>query len=172
MGFSTHEALVDAATIPANHLLSTANPADRRKHPRARVLKAAKVITQGGNSVFNCLVLDESKEGVFVDLGGMMQIPDEVTIQFASGATLPAIRRWSAGTKCGFEFSGPQIISHETAHRMNTIADILDAHGIQAAFETLRKSDFFDNEDLRQAAESAYFAHAKLEATLRGEKII
>ena len=172
MGFSTHEALIDATTMPANNFRSAANPADRRKHPRNRVLKAAKVITPGGNSVFNCLVLDESEEGVFVDLGGVIPIPDNVTIQFASGAAFPAIRRWSAGAKCGFEFSGPQIISHDTAKRMNTIAEILNDHGIQAAFETLRKSDFFDNDELRKIAESAHLAHIKLEAALRGEKLI
>jgi hypothetical protein len=172
MGYSTHEALIDATTMPINSAVSTDNPADRRKHVRTRVLKAAKVITHGGHSVFNCLVLDESEDGVFVDLGGVVPIPDTVTIQFASGAAFPAIRRWSAGAKCGFEFSGPQIISHETANRMNVIAKILNDHGISAAVDTLRKADFFDNDQLRKIAEAAHFAHVKLEAALRGEKII
>jgi hypothetical protein len=169
MGFSTHEALIDATSVPVN---STANPADRRKHARTRVLKAAKVITPGGHSVFNCLVLDESEEGVFVDLGGVIPIPDAVTIQFASGAAFPAIRRWSAGTKCGFEFSGPQLISHETASRMNVVAEILTNHGISAACEALSRSEFFNNDELRKIAEDAHLAYIRLEMALRGEKII
>jgi len=172
MGYSTHEALIDATTMPVNSAVSTANPADRRRHVRTRVLKSAKVITPGGHSIFNCLVLDESEDGVFVDLGGVAAIPDTVTIQFASGATFPAIRRWSAGAKCGFEFSGPQIISHETANRMNVIGKILNDHGIPAAVDTLRKADFFDNAELRKIAEAAHFAHIKLESALRGDKII
>jgi hypothetical protein len=171
MGFSAREALIEANSVPNNSELSGSNPSDRRKHPRDRVLKAAKVITPGGYSVFNCLVLDESRSGVFVDFGGMMTIPEEVTIQFASGAAFPAVPRWSAGGKCGFEFSGPQIISHEVANSMQAIAKILNDHGIQAAFDALRKSDFFDNRELRQIAESARFAHMKLEAALHGEQI-
>jgi len=155
--------------VPNDLTVPSDNPANRRKHPRDRVLKAAKVITPGGHSVFNCLVLDESSEGVFVDFGGLMTIPDEVTIQFASGAAFPAVRRWSAGGKCGFEFSGPQIISHETANSMHVIAEILNRHGMQAAFEALRKANFFDNSELRKFAESAHAAHVKLEAALRGE---
>jgi len=158
--------------VPDNFPVPSDNPADRRKHTRDRVLKSAKVITPGGHSVFNCLVLDESSEGVFVDFGGLLTIPEEVTIQFASGAAFPAVRRWSAGGKCGFEFSGPQIISHETANSMHVIAEILNRHGMQAAFDALRKANFFDNLELRKMAESAHIAHVRLEAALRGDPTI
>jgi hypothetical protein len=144
------------------------NPADRRKHVREKVLKAAKIIFGGGDSVFNCLVLDESPEGIFVDMGAIVALPPEVTIQYSSGAAFRAARRWCTGSKVGFQFVGAQIISHETARRMQVVAEIMQNHGLPAAMQTLRVAQFFDNMDLRQAAEAAEAATRRLDAVLAG----
>jgi hypothetical protein len=144
--------------------------ANRRRHVREKVLKAAKIIFGGGDSVYNCLVLDESPDGVFVDVGGASVLPAEVTIQFNSGATFRAVRRWSTGTRIGFQFVGPQIISQETAGRMQAVAEILRNHGMGAAMQTLRVAQFFDNMELRRIAETAETEHRRLEAALAGEQ--
>ncbi len=139
---------------------------ERRKHVREKVLKAAKIIFGGGDSVYNCLVLDESPDGIFVDLGGIVALPPEVTVQFSTGATFRAIRRWRTGSRVGFEFTGQQIVSHETSKRMNAVVEILHDHGLPAAMQTLRVAQFFDNIELRRVAEAAEAAHRRLEQML------
>jgi hypothetical protein len=156
------------APAPLAEDASAASHADRRKHARERVLKAAKIIFGGGDSVFNCLVLDESPEGIFVDLGAVVALPPEVTVQYGSGAAFRAQRRWSTGTKVGFQFVGAQIISHETARRMQLVAEIMQNHGLPAAMQTLRVAQFFDNTELRRAAESAEAAARRLDEVLAG----
>jgi hypothetical protein len=141
---------------------------ERRKHVREKVLKAAKIIFGGGDSIFNCLVLDESPEGIFADLGAVVALPPEVTIQFSTGATFRAMRRWTSGTRVGFQFVGPQLVSHETARRMQMVADILHNHGMTAAMQTLRVAQFFDNIELRNTAEAAEAATKRLESVLAG----
>jgi hypothetical protein len=144
---------------------------ERRKSVRTPVLKGAKVIFAGGHSIYNCLVMDESTDGAFVDMGQVVPIPDEVILQFGSGATFRAQRRWSTGTKIGFEFIGGQIISQETASRLVVIRDILKNHGLAAAMKTLRAANFFDNTDLRKTAEDAEAAQNRLDAALAGNKL-
>lgn len=145
-----------------------ADAADRRRHAREKVLKAAKVVFGGGDSVLNCLVLDESPEGIFVDMGAVVSLPSEVTIQFSTGAAFRAVRRWTTGSKIGFQFAGPQIISHETARRMQIVADIMNNHGLPAAMQTLRVAQYFDNVELRRTAEAAEAAMRRLDAVLAG----
>jgi hypothetical protein len=148
------------------------DPDDRRQSRRNPVIKSAKLIFTLTGAIHNCLVLDESPGGVLVDLGTMVVVPDDVTIQFANGATFLARRRWAAGTKCGLNFTGAQIISHETAIRMKKIADILRAQGLEAAISTLRATRFLDNIELRRAAEDVEAANARFEAALDGRLII
>jgi hypothetical protein len=142
------------------------NPADRRKHVREKVLKGAKIIFGGGDSIYNCLVLDESPDGIFVDMGAVVALPAEVMVQFSSGAMFRAVRRWSTGSRIGFQFVGAQIVSHEMAKRLNLVADILQDHGLTAAMQTLRVAQFFDNVELRRAAEEAETAYRRLKTML------
>jgi hypothetical protein len=148
--------------------------AERRNAARIPVIKSAKIACGEGASkgVFNCLVLDESDKGVLVDLGTLVNLPDEVTLQFGGGATYVARRRWSAGTKAGLEFVGAQVITGETALRMMKLADILLTQGTIAAVSTLRASRFFDHAELRRAAEEAEAAYLRLEAILTGQQFI
>jgi len=167
-GSSAAIAAAYEAAAPLAEDAAAVSHADRRKHARERVLKAAKIIFGGGDSVFNCLVLDESPEGIFVDLGAVVALPPEVTVQYGTGAAFRAQRRWSTGTKVGFQFVGPQIISHETARRMQLVAEIMQNHGLPAAMQTLRVAQFFDNTELRRAAEAAEAAARRLDEVLAG----
>jgi len=180
MGYSGNtDGLQCAGEVPSEAIAPGAAAAgaateatDRRKHHRDKVLKSAKIIVNHGQTVFDCLVLDESPAGVFIDLGALVALPPEVTIQFASGATFQAERRWNAGTRFGFEFHGPQVISRETAKRLEVIGQILNSQGLPAAVELLRLAQFFDNPQLRRIAEDAATAHARLQGALHGQEII
>jgi len=144
--------------------------AERRFSSRLPVIKSAKIIVGSGasQSIFNCLILDESPTGVLIDLGTLIILPAEVTLQMNGGGTYLTRRCWGMGTRAGLEFVGGQIISADTANRMQKVAELLESQGVGAAVGTLRSSRFFDHAELRRAAEDAEAAYARLEAILTG----
>ena len=129
---------IDGASHEASHQVI----AERRRAPRGQVIKSARLVF-GDNVVFNCLVLDESTGGVMVDLGAMVKVPEQLTIQFAGGNSFLAERRWMAGTKAGLKFLGGEVITPQTAERMRLLAGILQSQGITAAIQTLRAGPLF-----------------------------
>ncbi|WP_284257481.1 hypothetical protein [Acidocella aquatica] len=145
---------------------------ERRGGSRRPVIRSAKIFTgvNGGDCVFNCLILDQSTAGVLVDMGTLADLPDEVTLQMGGGASYLARRCWAAGTKAGLEFIGGQIITEETSQRMARIADVLQRQGVAAAVATLRTARFLDHQELRNIAEAAEAAVQQLEAVLTGQK--
>jgi hypothetical protein len=160
---------------PSDSLLEEGSPtplADRRNASRVPVIKSGKISIGSGGSqgVYNCLVLDESQSGVLVDLGTLVNLPEEVTLHMNAGATYLARRCWSAGTKAGLAFIGGQIVTGETAARMRKIGDVLQAQGVLPAIATLRSARFFDHIELRRAAEEAEAAYFRFEAILNGRE--
>ncbi|HQT46504.1 MAG TPA: hypothetical protein PLY97_04705 [Acidocella sp.] len=124
------------------------------------------------HGAYNCLVLDESATGVLVDMGMVVNLPEEVTVQLQGGGTYLARRRWAVGSKAGLEFIGGQRITSDVALRMAKIADVLNIQGVVPAVATLRAARFFDNAELRRAAEQAEAAQLRLEAMLNGREVI
>jgi len=81
--------------------------ADRRRHSRKPVSKAAELTLRTGEDVFDCTVIDESDGGVQVELGEEIDLPDEVLIRFSDHASQLVRRCWSQGTKVGYQFIEP-----------------------------------------------------------------
>ncbi len=144
--------------------------AERRQASRVPVIKSAKLVVHegGGQGVYNCLVLDESPTGVLVDLGAMFELPEEMVLHVGGGTTYRARRRWAVGTKAGLEFIGAQIVTEKAAAKMRALGAMLAARGLPATMAALRAERFFDNEELRHAAEEAEAAQHRLEAILGG----
>jgi hypothetical protein len=148
--------------------------AERRAAPRLPVIKSAKIMLGPGydQGAYNCLVLDQSACGVLVDMGMVVKLPEELTVQFQGGGTYLARRRWSVGSKTGLEFIGGQVVTGEVALRMARIADVLNKQGVVPTVATLRAARFFDNAELRRVAEQAESAMFRLEAMLNGREAI
>lgn len=151
---------------------SAVNPArgERRSATRIPVIKSAKIITGGevGQSIYNCLVLDESPSGVLVDLGAIFSVPDEVQLHMTGGASYKARRCWAVGTKVGLAFTGQQAISPETMEKLAQLGRIMQTQGLPAAMAALRAQHYFESEDVRRAAETAEAAYQRLEIALLG----
>jgi hypothetical protein len=81
--------------------------ADRRRHFRKPVRKAAELTLRTGEDVFDCTVIDESEGGLQVELGEEIELPDEVVIRFSDHASQLVRRCWSLGTKVGYQFIDP-----------------------------------------------------------------
>ncbi len=142
-------------------------PDERRRDRRKPVIKSAKIIFNELGSVLNCYVLDESSNGVQVDVGAIIDLPDDLTIQFGTGATYLAQRCWTAGTRVGLKLTGGQLVDEETVGRMRKIAELLQTQGLAAAVRTLRAARYFDHEELRRAATEAEAATARFAAILQ-----
>jgi hypothetical protein len=144
--------------------------AERRHAMRVPVIKSAKIITGGevNQSIYNCLVLDESPAGVLVDLGAMFPLPDEVTLHMVGGASYRARRCWAVGTKAGLAFQGPQMLSPETMEKLVQLGRMMQAQGLPATLAALRAQRFFESDEVRRAAEVAEAGYLRLEAILLG----
>jgi hypothetical protein len=142
--------------------------AERRNASRIPVIKSAKIIVGGdlNQGVYNCLVLDESATGVLVDLGAMLPLPEAMTLKMTGGATFRARRCWAVGTKAGLAFHGPQSLSPEATQLLRQLRERLPVHGLPVTIAVLRTKRYFENEELRDAAEAAEAAYQRLEAVL------
>ncbi len=163
-----HQKPQDEPAQPAARNAPEAESVERRHSARLPVIKSGKIII--GNSmsqgIFNCLVLDESESGVLVDLGMLLDLPEELRLQVGNGGTYLARKRWAVGTKAGLEFLGEPMVSEDVWVQMTKIAVQLKHQGVCAAAGTLRGVQFFDNAALRDAAEAAESAYLRLEALL------
>jgi len=147
--------------------------AERRRAPRTQIIKSARVVFEEGNpdTVFECLVIDESRTGVLVNLGTPIDLPNNLILKITGGAVYLTRRVWFSDTRAGLEFIGDPIISEETGHRMLVIWDILQKNGLSAANQELILADFFGNKGLRQAAIDAEASFKRLNSILSCSKI-
>ena len=77
---------------------------ERRRYPRIRVQKAAKIVI-GTMSVLECMVRDLSSTGVRIEIKDAAGLPDAVDVTFDGGRTFrPCRRRWRRPTETGLEF--------------------------------------------------------------------
>jgi hypothetical protein len=143
------------------------NGADQRRAKRERVIKRAKIIYGFSGSTIDCHVLDESPFGLMIETESMVAVPEQLTVRLEGAGMFHVVRRWAFGNKIGLELVGPQIIDEATHLRMQSILEILDRQGLDAAMKILRADRFFDNQSLRHAAESADQAMTELRTVLR-----
>jgi hypothetical protein len=151
-----------AATPPDN----TATQPDRRLVRRERVLKNGRMIFGLGGSSMDCRIINETPNGLLVETGVVVAVPDQLAIRLDDGKIFHVIRRWAMGTRIGLELVGPQVVDEATCLRMHSILTILQSHGLPAALAILRAGRFFDNDRLKQAAENAGSALTKLQIEL------
>ena len=78
------------------------NASERRKHPRQRQLRKAKIIYGNGNCVFDCTIKDISQGGARLDLGTIIDLPKFFWIHFDDGKKREAEVAWRKSTKLGF----------------------------------------------------------------------
>jgi hypothetical protein len=77
---------------------------ERRKVPRQRALKGAKLLL-GKLSVFDCVVRNISDAGAGVELPYTLDVPDKIDIRFFGNASMRHCRcAWRKLSKMGVEF--------------------------------------------------------------------
>ena len=78
--------------------------AERRKHPRSRVLKSAKLVL-GGSSVIDCIVRNLTNVGARVLVQNTITLPDHLHLTFDGGRSNRACKvAWRRLNETGLEF--------------------------------------------------------------------
>jgi hypothetical protein len=139
---------------------------EQRRAKRQRVLKMAELVFDPPGTFIDCVVIDESCFGVMLETMEITQVPERVKIRFVGGPTFSALRRWANGNKVGLEFAGLFPGDEATKRQARAVKNVLKEACVHAAVQMLRELDFFENAELRAAAEQAEIAIAKLESAL------
>jgi PilZ domain len=137
----------------------------KRHKPRQSVLQKGQLVFH--DSIIDCVVLDISAEGARVRTAVVVQLPDQVTLRVRGGAVLPAAQRWARGTEIGLAFAGQLSLTDERKAEARMIGKTLHEDGLTEALRRLRAANFFDDPELRQAAEEAEAAKDRLDAALQ-----
>ncbi len=144
---------------------------DRRQHARTRALKRVKLIFGNGHSAIDCLVIDQSSDGLRVETALPMSIPERVVVRSADGATLDAECRWVRGREIGLQFVKTATLSEEASVRAMAILETYKADGFQKAYEMLCESRFFGDPELQRGAEDARAILRRFEQLLGRHRI-
>jgi hypothetical protein len=80
---------------------------ERRKYPRTRVLKGAKIVL-GATSVLDCVVRDLTNGGARVKIPNAVDIPEDAAITLDGGRTCrPCHVAWRGLDETGLDFYRP-----------------------------------------------------------------
>jgi hypothetical protein len=75
---------------------------DKRRVPRTRVIKSARIIS--AEKVLDCVVLDLSATGARIHLTAEWDVPETVLLRLPDGAVRAARRCWQQDMDAGFEY--------------------------------------------------------------------
>ena len=79
--------------------------AERRREHRVRSVLQGRVIYNGGNSAFDCIVRDLSEQGAKVQFSAAVALPQKIELDIPNrGERKPAIVRWRHEDLVGLEF--------------------------------------------------------------------
>ena len=78
--------------------------AERRRHPRHRVLKSAAIVFSGGNCSIGCHILDVSETGAMLMPLDVLSCPTEFVLKPRIGGERNCEVVWRSGTKIGVRY--------------------------------------------------------------------
>jgi PilZ domain len=79
---------------------------ERRRHPRARTLKSARILLNRHYSVIDCTVRNLSPTGACLDVATTLGIPDRFDVMFDSDKSIRPCRLiWHKDKQIGVEFA-------------------------------------------------------------------
>ncbi len=139
---------------------------ERRQFGRQPAFKSAEIIFGPDQQAHKGIVLDESPDGVLLDLGKTIEVPNTVMFRFSDGPLVYAINCWSAKTEIGLQFIDHETTAYSHSASAEDVINVLERNGPLAAFQVLRDKRFFNNDSLRKMAEEAVAANLRLKSAL------
>jgi len=83
----------------------TTMTSDRREHPRAHVLRRARIVFRRGYSTVDCVVLDLSDGGARIRIGDWLPLPPTFELRLENGPPREAEVRFRARETLGVRFT-------------------------------------------------------------------
>ncbi|MGA1802074.1 PilZ domain-containing protein [Rhizobium sp. HT1-10] len=77
-----------------------------REHVRARAFLGAKIVLDGGFSVFDCIVRDISEAGARLKVENAVSVPQNFTLLISDGRSFKATVKWRRIDSLGVRFAG------------------------------------------------------------------
>jgi hypothetical protein len=139
----------------------------KRRAKREPVRKVGKIIAGASGTVTDCEFHDESAHGVLAVTATPLPVPERVMIKLNNGALKLATRRWTNGSKIGFEFDKIPEGAEPSRQLLRHVKEILENKGPDEAIHVLRASRFFNSSALRYAAEDVEAAQRRFAALLK-----
>ena len=81
-----------------------------REHVRSRAFLGAKIVLDGGFSVFDCIVKDISEAGARLKVQNVVSIPETFKLLISDGRSYDATVKWRRIDSVGVRFSTPDIV--------------------------------------------------------------
>jgi hypothetical protein len=82
---------------------------EKRKEPRTRTLKKAKIVFNNGRSVIDCIVRNLSAHGALLVVHSLLGVPDTFELHIESdGSRRVAHTKWKREGKIGVELEPPE----------------------------------------------------------------
>jgi hypothetical protein len=141
---------------------------DRRRSPRRRQYKAAKLVFNDNQSVVDCILRDISGTGARVQLDGWFDCPAQVLLKLSNGLAFLSDVVWSRDNQLGLHFR--EQVKVELLGQVTALQGMLDmAQGLQV--ELLRRCiaahHHFDDDNVTTAGEALTEAHERMIEALR-----
>lgn len=80
--------------------------AEKRRHPRRKMLKGAKAVFNDGNSLYDCQVRDWSDSGARLVFPELTPLPKHFTLRLTDGSEHACEVVRASGTVVGVRFAG------------------------------------------------------------------
>lgn len=77
---------------------------DKRRHPRAHVLKRARIVFSRGHSTLDCILLDLSPGGARIRVDEWLALPERFELRIENGPRREAEVRYRAMETTGIRF--------------------------------------------------------------------
>ena len=78
---------------------------EQRQHPRAHVLRRARIVFRRGYSTIDCVVLDLSPAGARIKVDEWLALPDRFELRIENGPSREAEVRFRAMEMTGIRFT-------------------------------------------------------------------
>lgn len=77
---------------------------ERRRHPRSRVLRRARIVFRGGHSTIDVILLDLSDGGARLRSPGLLAIPERFELRIENGPSYDAAVAFRHADTTGVRF--------------------------------------------------------------------
>ena len=103
------------------HVSQNTDRENRRRAPRVRTLKAARIVINGGYSVYDCLIRNLSDTGAMLAMSAPQGVPSQFQIMMdAAKQRRQCTVRWRSENALGMSFDDAESIAYTSTSKSSS----------------------------------------------------